>query len=154
MSKFDELINSLKKDIQSLPSAEGRECVVVDDPVAVAAVKQTIHQPQVSPDDIQCADTSFQDHDYEYTSSSSSKNKFSRLFVRHFLLSVEFFVFFFILLLITKPPFLYYSERVNIGRREFLRTHFSTFYLFSYSLFFTLISHLLIFIHKDLVKRY
>jgi hypothetical protein len=58
------------------------------------------------------------------------------------------------LLSITKPSFLYYNERVSYGNREFLRTHFSFLYLVSYSVFFTCIFHVLILIHRDLVKRY
>jgi hypothetical protein len=136
MSKFDELINNLKRDIQSLPSVDGskRECVAVPEDVVVAS------PPSVRE---------------EFTfEEPSRKSRYVKIFVRHGLLSVEFFLFFFILLSITKPSFLYYNERVAHNGRELLRTHFSFVYLFSYSLFFTCIFHVLILVHKDLVKRY
>lgn len=142
MSKFDELINSLKKDIQSLPSVDGRECVpVMEDVVVVAPSLPSIAQaPQ---------------QDFTLPEPSSSrKTRYVRWFVRHGLLTVEFFVFFFILLTITKPSFLYYNERVVHNGRELLRTHFSFLYLVSYSFFFTCIFHVLILVHQDLVKRY
>ena len=151
MSKFDELINSLKKDIRSLPSVDGSrvECmpvamedVVVESP-ALPAISSSHH------DDIGADDAP----SYS-TSSFSKKGKFIRWFVRYGLLSVEFFIFFFILLLITKPSFLYYNERMVHQGRELLRTHFSTMYLISYSIFFTCIFHVLILVHRDLVKRY
>lgn len=140
MSKFDELINNLKRDIQSLPSVDGskRECVNV--PTSIEEVVMA------SPPSIQ--------QEYMMEEPSTRKSKYVKLFVRHGLLSVEFFLFFFILLSITKPSFLYYSERVYQNGRELLRTHFSFLYLVSYSLFFTCIFHVLIMIHKDLVKRY
>lgn len=143
MSKFDELINSLKKDIQSLPSVDGRECVpVMEDVVVAPSAPSVIQQPQ--------QDFTFS----EPSSSSSRKTRYVRWFVRHGLLTVEFFFFFFILLTITKPSFLYYNERVVHNGRELLRTHFSFLYLVSYSFFFTCIFHVLILVHQDLVKRY
>lgn len=141
MSKFDELINSLKKDIQSLPSVDGRECVPVMEDVVVAPSVPSIALPAQQESTL--AET-----------SSSRKTRYVRWFVRHGLLTVEFFVFFFILLTITKPSFLYYNERVVHHGRELLRTHFSFLYLVSYSFFFTCIFHVLILVHKDLVKRY
>lgn len=139
MSKFDELINSLKKDIQSLPSVDGRECV--------PAIEETISVPK--------APSLVQPQEFTISESSSSrKTRCVRWFVRHGLLTVEFFFFFFILLTITKPSFLYYNERVVQNGRELLRTHFSFMYLISYSLFFTGIFHVLILVHRDLVKRY
>jgi hypothetical protein len=140
MSKFDELINSLKRDIQSLPSVDGRECVPVMEDIVVAAAPSVI---QAQPE-----------RDFTISETSSKKTRYVRWFVRHGLLSVEFFFFFFILLTITKPSFLYYNERVVQNGRELLRTHFSFLYLISYSFFFTCIFHVLILIHKDLVKRY
>ena len=141
MSKFDELINSLKKDIQSLPSVDGRECV----PVMEDVVVETPSVPSV---------VQQQDFVISEPSSSSRKTRYVRWFVRHGLLTVEFFFFFFILLTITKPSFLYYNERVVHNGRELLRTHFSFLYLVSYSFFFTCIFHVLILVHQDLVKRY
>jgi hypothetical protein len=140
MSKFDELINSLKKDIQSLPSVDGRECVPVMEDVVAQSVPSIAQPPQ-------------QDFTVSET-SSSRKTRYVRWFVRHGLLTVEFFFFFFILLTITKPSFLYYNERVVHNGRELLRTHFSFLYLVSYSFFFTCIFHVLILVHQDLVKRY
>lgn len=139
MSKFDELINSLKKDIQSLPSADGRECVAVMEDINVAPAAPSIVQPQL---------------DVHMPESSSRKTRYVRWFVRHGLLTVEFFFFFFILLTVTKPSFLYYNERVYHNGRELLRTHFSFLYLIGYSFFFTCIFHVLILVHQDLVKRY
>lgn len=140
MSKFDELINSLKRDIQSLPSVDGRECIPVMEDIVVAAAPSAIQAPT--------------DHDFTISETSSKKTRYVRWFVRHGLLTSEFFFFFFILLTITKPSFLYYNERVVQNGRELLRTHFSFLYLISYSFFFTCIFHVLILIHKDLVKRY
>jgi len=142
MSKFDELINSLKKDIQSLPSVDGRECVpVMEDVVVAQSAPSIVQSPQ-------------QEFVIPEPSSSSRKTRYIRWFVRHGLLTVEFFFFFFILLTITKPSFLYYNERVVHNGRELLRTHFSFLYLVSYSFFFTCIFHVLILVHQDLVKRY
>jgi hypothetical protein len=84
----------------------------------------------------------------------SKKAFYLKFFMRYGFLSVEFFLFFFILLSITKPSFLYYNQRVIQNGRELLRTHFSVLYLFSYSLFFTCIFHVLILVQQDLVKRY
>ena len=129
MSKFDELINSLKKDIQSLPSVDVpvRECV--EDVVSVrASVPVEVVEKK--------------------------ENKYLKLFMRHGLLSTEFFLFFLVFLSATRPPFLYYNEKVVRNGRELLKTHFSVLYLFSYSLFFTGLFHLLILIHRDVSKRY
>jgi len=144
MSKFDELINSLKKDIQSLPSVDGRECAPIMEDIVVAAAAPS------APSIIQTQPQ----HDFTISETSSRKTRYIRWFVRYGLLSVEFFFFFFILLTITKPSFLYYNERVVQNGRELLRTHFSFLYLVSYSFFFTCIFHVLILVHKDLVKRY
>lgn len=141
MTKFDELINSLKKDIHSLPSDGGRplECVPVEDAAMAAAMPPPPSEQALQP--------------YHYD-AASRKTRYIRWFVRHGLLTVEFFFFFLILLMITKPSFLYYNERVVYNGRELLRTHFSPLYLVSYSLFFTCIFHVLILVHQDLIKRY
>lgn len=131
MSKFDELINNLKKDIQSLPSVDApiRECgaVVVEESVSVPAMEMMVEKKE---------------------------NKYLKLFMRHGLLSTEFFLFFVIFLSATRPPFLYYNEKVVRNGRELLKTHFSVLYLISYSFFFTCLFHLLILIHRDVSKRY
>lgn len=130
MSKFDELINNLKKDIQSLPSVDApiRECgVVVEDAVSMPTVE---------------------------TVSEKKENKYLKLFMRHGLLSTEFFLFFLLFLSATRPPFLYYNEKVVRNGRELLKTHFSVLYLISYSFFFTCLIHLLLLIHRDVSKRY
>lgn len=137
MSKFDELISNLKRDIQSIPSLDGssthqKECIPVSVPIQ-AADTASIVIPVLE-----------QKH----------HNKYFSLFVRHGLLSAEFVLFFLIFLSITKPSFLYYKERVVQNGREFWKTHFSFLYLFSYSLLFAGLFHLLIFIQKDLVKKY
>lgn len=139
MAKFDELINSLKKDIHSLPSVDGgMECVPVEETEAVVVAVPPPEKHDIQPH-------------YE---TSSQKTRYVRWFVRHGLLTVEFFFFFLILLIITKPSFLYYNERVVYNGRELMRTHFSSLYLVLYSLFFTCIFHVLILVHQDLVKRY
>lgn len=129
MSKFDELINSLKKDIQSLPSVDVpvRECV--EDAVSV---------PASMPVEV----------------VERKENKYLKLFMRHGLLSTEFFLFFVVFLSATRPPFLYYNEKVVRNGREFFKTHFSFLYLFSYSFFFTGLFHILILIQRDVSKRY
>lgn len=144
MGNFDELIQSLKKNIHSLPSEGGSpvECVPVEETAAVVAAVQP---PPPSEQTLQ---------QYRYDAHSSRKTRCVRWFVRHGLLTVEFFFFFLILLVITKPSFLYYNERVVYNGRELLRTHFSSLYLVSYSIFFTCIFHVLIIVHQDLVKRY
>lgn len=141
MGNFDELIQNLKQNIHSLPSEGGGpvECVPVEDAAAVVA---TAPLP---------SEQTIQSH---HNTTSSRKTRCVRWFVRHGLLTVEFFFFFLILLTITKPSFLYYNERVVYNGRELLRTHFSSLYLVSYSMFFTCIFHVLILVHQDLVKRY
>lgn len=142
MTKFDELINNLKRDIQSLPSIDG-STMPKQEPT-FCAIENT-----VSPSVIH-----HNNNTIVIGGGECKKNKYLKIFVRYGLLSVEFFIFFFILLSITKPSFLYYNERVIQNGRELLRTHFSFLYLFSYSIFFTFIFHILILIHQDLVKRY
>ena len=133
MSKFDQLIHNLKKDLQSLPSVDGSvaKCAPIED--------VSMYQPPTQSDVI---------------GTVSTKRDYKKWFVQHGLLSAEFFLFFFIFLAVCKPSFLYYNERVIRNGRELLRTHFSVKYLFGYSILFTGLFHLLIFIHKDLSKRY
>lgn len=139
MSKFDELIHSLKKDIQSLPSV-GSVAIHADDT-----------QPITSPTVI-VATTDANNN----TCTDNYTNKYIKIFVRHGMLSAEFFLFFMLLLGVVRPSFLYYREKMYIqnGRREFIKTHFSILYLVSYSILFTCILHLLIFIQRDFIKRY
>lgn len=138
MTKFDELIDNLKRDIQSLPSADGgRECVpmadvpVLDRSVVVAA----------APPSSGCE-------------PPATKDRLVRGFVRHGMLTLEFFLFFVVLLSVSRPSFLYRNERVVRNGREMWKTQFSTTYLLSYSAFFTLCIHVLMLIQKDFVKRY
>lgn len=142
MSKFDELIHSLKKDIQSLPSVDGQvECAPVPTVENVMVAAATADQPSNSIEE-------------PFVVHETRNARWVRWFVRYGLLTVEFFFFFLILLTITKPSFLYYNERVVHNGRELLRTHFSFLYLILYSFFFTGIFHVLILVHQDLVKRY
>lgn len=139
MTKFDELIGNLKRDIQSLPSIEGS---AVPKQENIACINETNYSSSPSPVIL------------NHNNGECKKTKYMKLFVRYGLLSVEFFIFFFILLIITKPSFLYYNERVIQNGRELIRTHFSFFYLLSYSIFFTCIFHVLILVHREISKRY
>lgn len=140
MSKFDELLHSLKKDIQSLPSVAG-------DDIIVKLPTDTSSANKINNNAIICNDDS---------PSATPSNKYIKLFLKHGFLSIELSVFFIILLGAIKPSFLYYREKVYIqnGRREFIKTHFSIFYLISYSIFFTLIVHFLMFLQQNILKRY
>lgn len=136
MTKFDELIDNLKRDIQSLPSGDGRECLPVPD-VPVLERSVVAADPVVP-----CAP------------ATKAKDRLVRGFVRHGMLTAEFFLFFVVLLSISRPSFLYRNERVVRNGREMWRTQFSTTYLVSYSVFFTLCVHALMLIQKDVAKRY
>lgn len=136
MTKFDDLIDNLKRDIQSLPSADGRECVpMADVPVLDRSVVVAPAPPSV------CA-------------PPAAKDRLVRGFVRHGMLTFEFFLFFVVLLSISRPSFLYRNERVVRNGREMWKTQFSTTHLLSYSAFFTVCIHVLMLIQKDFVKRY
>lgn len=138
MTKFDELINNLKRDIRSLPSIDGSVM-----PVSMSKQENCVSLPNMDNSTTQV-----------FPVGECKKTNYLKFFMRYGFLSVEFFLFFFILLSITKPSFLYYNERVIQNGRELLRTHFSVMYLFCYSLFFTCIFHVLILVQQDLVKRY
>lgn len=134
MTKFDELIDNLKRDIRSLPSADGRECVPVPADVQVVVAPSSSTVPSV------CAPT--------------GKDRVVRAFVRHGMLTAEFFLFFVVLLSISRPSFLYRNERVVRNGRDMWRTQFSTTRLLSYSAFFTACVHALMLIQKDVARRY
>lgn len=132
------MIDNLKRGIRSLPSTDGRECLlpVVADASVLERSADSVPTTCVA------------------APQPTTKDKFVRGFVRHGMLTAEFFFFFLILLSVSRPSFLYRNERVVRNGREMWRTQFSTTCLVSYSAFFTLCVHALMMIQKDVAKRY
>jgi len=143
MSNFDTLIHNLKKDLQTLPSLE--------DASKLSEIK--VCKPVV-PEEIAIETTSMSsDEGSHQHHPGGMKSKYIYLFMKHGLLSTEFFIFFLILLSIVRPPFIYYNEKIYRNRREFIRTRFSFLYLFVYSGLFTIMIHIMMLLQKHLEKQ-
>jgi hypothetical protein len=85
---------------------------------------------------------------------NNNKNKYMSYFIHKGLFSAELFVFFFLLLLVVRPSFLYYNERVMRNRREMIRTKFSVLYLFLWSMFLTLVVHLMAYVQRKMAVAF
>lgn len=132
MSEFNKLIKELKNDLRSIPSVDEKQKSPGED---VASVISSSSKGRAT--------------------AKSWKNRVSTgWFVRHMMLSVEFLFFFIIFLGATRPSFLYVRQRVASTRNEVVQSKFSVIYLLSYSVFFTLVLHGLIWMQGFVVRRY
>lgn len=111
MSDFNQLIENLKKDLQSLPpSIEECQLSIKTRPESIAAKTAT---------------------------KTFIRHEWVVYFIRHWFPSAAIFLFFMILLSIVKPDFLYVSKKQRHSRHEMTATRFSIFNLFFYSAFMT-----------------
>lgn len=135
MAEFHKLINEIKNDLSSLPSVDGKT-------------------PQTKPYDTRSTTSSSREKLKTSSSSLLKGVSVKKWFLKHIFLSVEIFVFFFILLIVTKPSFLYVRKRTPANRHEIVPKRFSVISLLMYCIVFTLFMHGMIWFHQFLVRRY
>ena len=148
---FSALIQGLKKDLQSLPSC-GTPSIHApvpppmdgggggEDTGSVASVSSSVVRRQERK---------------KHGGSGGHKDMVNVIFfVRHGMIPGQFFLFFLILLACLRPSFLYYHETKT---ENGIRSHFSFWYLFCYSVFFSLLFmgmiHLQKWILESLLRR-
>ena len=124
---FSALIQGLKKDLHSLPSC-GTPSIHAGSMKKMPLLAQVLNE-----EDAEAASI------VQSSSSHSPKKKTTKKmvrviqFVRYGMIPCQFFLFFLILLACLRPSFLYYHETNSENR---MRSHFSYWYLFCYSIFF------------------
>ena len=136
MVDFNKLIQNLKHDLRSIPSTG--ECAMMD-------VASSSPQPHVTV----ATDPSVVDGvvTEKKKSSKDMRKVYLVMFVRHGMLSTEIFIFFLILLSVIRPSFLYRRIKSKEGN-EMVQTRFSLLFLLIYSVTFTAIIHVLMYIQK------
>lgn len=130
---FNQLIQNLKNDLKSLPSVEG--CLPEKNVAVSVATKEEDARSDRHPPFFRLR------HHQEW----------AEYIVRHYMITIEFFLFFFILLLIIKPGFLYIKERKKESRHEMVATRFSGLNLLFYSGLFTALMHTMIFLQRHVL---
>lgn len=76
----------------------------------------------------------------------------TRIVIKKFMLTSEFFIFFVLFLSVLRPQFLYKNVKQTRGNQSVMVPQFSFLYLFVYSGIFTGVLHLLIFLQKKTLR--
>jgi hypothetical protein len=146
---FSALIQGLKKDLQSLPSC--------GTPSIHAPVPPAMDGGGGEDTGSVASDSSSMARRQERKKHGGGGHKDMVnviFFVRHGMIPGQFFLFFLILLACLRPSFLYYHETNTENR---IRSHFSFWYLFCYSVFFSILFmgmiHLQKWILESLLRR-
>lgn len=145
--EFTKLIQSLKQDIQTVN--QPGLCVSKLDSPGIQATTTTV----ASAVDKSEVGSVIQSSSFQ-PSSSWTQNKSLQLFVEKGMLSAEFFFFFVIFLAVLRPSCLYKTERKVRGNQQIVVHTFSFLYLFVYSMIFTGMMHLFIYIQKRCLRSF
>lgn len=137
MTDFQHLIQNLRNDLRSIPSTG--ECAIEPSPKPMMDKKE----------DPGSGATLVPEEKSKYRSfwfRPWVKN-YVLMLTRHGFLSAEILIFFLILLSVMRPSFLYHQEKVKEGN-EMVRTRFSLVLLLIYSVSFTAMIHIMMYIQK------